>query len=162
MADLQSTRQSVQSPAPFSTWLGVILLLVIFGVIVLAVIGPSRRGDTYEQMRAKNRMGKLKALRKENAQMLTTYGWVDKNKGVVRIPIDRAMQLTIAKLAGETPQAAYPIATPEPSATPAASPSATAKSGQPPAASASPKPAPSQAPVSPSPTASSVAPERTP
>jgi hypothetical protein len=122
MADIEPTHQSVQSPAPFSTWLGVLLLLVIFGVIVLAVIGPAPRGDNYEQMRAKNREAKLKALREENTKMLTTYGWMDKKKGVVRIPIDRAIQLTIAELASKKPEAAYPIATPAPTAAPAASP----------------------------------------
>jgi uncharacterized iron-regulated membrane protein len=28
---------------------------------------------------------------------LTTYGWVDKHNGVVRIPIDRAMELLLAR-----------------------------------------------------------------
>ncbi len=30
-------------------------------------------------------------------QTLHSYGWVDKNRGVVRIPIDRAMQLIVAQ-----------------------------------------------------------------
>jgi hypothetical protein len=55
MADAESFHQSVQSPAPVSTWLGVVLLFVLFGVIVLAVVGPAPRGDDYEQKRAKAR-----------------------------------------------------------------------------------------------------------
>ncbi len=35
----------------------------------------------------------LRAFRDREAQVLTTYGWVDKEKGVVRIPIDRAIDL---------------------------------------------------------------------
>jgi hypothetical protein len=35
----------------------------------------------------------LKQMRAREDQILSTYGWVDKNKGVVRIPIDRAMDL---------------------------------------------------------------------
>jgi hypothetical protein len=27
--------------------------------------------------------------------VLTTYGWVDRNNGVVRIPIQKAMELTL-------------------------------------------------------------------
>ena len=46
------------------------------------------RGDTYEEKRAKARVEKLEAAQKENATALTTYGWVDKTKGVARIPID--------------------------------------------------------------------------
>ena len=29
----------------------------------------------------------------------TTYGWVDQPKGVVRLPIDRAIELTVRDLA---------------------------------------------------------------
>ena len=99
MPETDSLRQIAQSRAPFSTWLGTILLFVIFGAIVLAVIGPSPRKDTYEATRAKKRVDNLNALRTEDAKALTTYAWVDKAKGTVRIPIDRAMQVTVAELA---------------------------------------------------------------
>lgn len=35
----------------------------------------------------------LKALRAAEDAALTTYGWVDRQAGIVRIPIDRAMDL---------------------------------------------------------------------
>ena len=89
MADAESIRQVAQSRAPFSTWLGVVLLFALFGVIVLAVIGPAPRGDDYEQKRAKPREEKLKTAREEDAKALTSYGWIDKNKGVARIPVAR-------------------------------------------------------------------------
>jgi hypothetical protein len=119
MPEAESLRQAVQSRAPLSTWLGVVLLLVLFGVIVLAVVGPAPRGDDYEQKRAKAREEKLKKLREEDAKALNTYGWIDKNKGVVRLPIERAMELTLAELATRQPAPAYPIATPGASASPA-------------------------------------------
>src|SRR5436853_4995964 len=123
-----------QSSAPFSTWVGVVLLFVLFGAIVVAVIGPSPRGDSYEKMRAETRAKKLKEARDEESKALTTYAWVDKNKGTVRLPIDRAMELTVADLANKKPASAYAIATPESSAAPggASAPS--------PAPSASPQP----------------------
>src|SRR5687767_2746859 len=34
-------------------------------------------------------------LRAREDQVLSSYGWVDKDKGVVRIPIERAMQLIV-------------------------------------------------------------------
>src|SRR5713226_8012816 len=136
MADTESLRQAVQHRAPFSSWLGVVLLFVLFGVIVLAVIGPAPRGDTYEQKRAKAREEKLKAARDEETKTLTTYGWIDKNKGVARIPITRAMELSVAELAKKKPARAGPIATPgaEASAAPAGATALT------PAPSASPVP----------------------
>ena len=117
----------VQSPAPFSTWLGVVLLFALFGAIVLAIIGPTPRGDTYEKMRAENRIKKLKDARDEDAKALNAYAWIDKNKGTVRLPIERAMELTVVDLANKKPAVAGPIATPETAASPSAQPSGTPK-----------------------------------
>ena len=122
MADTESLRQVVHSRAPLSTWFGIVLLFALFGVIVLAVIGPAPRESDYEQTRAKKRTELLKTSREEAAKALTTYGWIDKSKGVARIPIERAMELTVAELAQQKPAAAGPIATPEAQAQPAASP----------------------------------------
>src|SRR5215471_2026968 len=119
MADTQSARSIAYSRAPFSTWLGIVCLFVLFGLIVLAVIGPSPRGSDYEETRAKKRMEKLNTLHEETQKELTTYAWVDKGKGVARIPIDRAMELTVADLAQKKPAPAGPIAAPAP---PAAAP----------------------------------------
>lgn len=130
----------------FSTWVGVVLLLAVFGLFVWVVIGASPRGDTYEAKRAKVREEKLKTAREEAEKALTTYGWIDKNKGVARIPIDQAMQLTLADLAAKKPMPANPIATPEPAqsvaapATPAPASSAAASTKSQPEASATPKP----------------------
>src|SRR5205807_4015103 len=132
MADTEQTR--IQSPAPFSTWVGVVLLFVLFGAIVVAVIGPSPRGDSYEKMRAETRAKKLKDARDEESKALTSYAWVDKNKGTVRLPIDRAMELTVADLANKKPVPANSIAAPESSAAPGGAAAAS------PAPSASPQP----------------------
>src|SRR6478752_7525578 len=148
MADTQSARTIAYSHAPFSTWLGIVFLFALFGLIVLAVIGPSPRTSDYEEARAKKRMEKLKALREETQKDLTTYAWVDKNKGVARIPIDRAMEVTVAELAQKKPAPAGPIATPAAqtapagaSPAPAASPQGAAGSSPPSAIAASPSPA---------------------
>src|SRR5215472_6630750 len=134
MADTQSAHSIAYSRAPFSTWLGVVCLFLLFGIIVLAVIGRSPRGTDYEETRAKKRIEQLKTLREENQKELTTYAWVDKNKGVARIPIDRAMELTVAELAQEKPAQAGPIATPAAQPAPAGASPAPAASPQPGAA----------------------------
>jgi hypothetical protein len=142
MADAQTLRQVAQARTPFSTWLGVVLLFCMFGLIVWAVVGPFHRGSDYEQKRSENRMGKLKAQREQDAAGLTEYGWIDKNKGTVRIPIERAMELTMPQLAAKKPAAAGPIATPV-----AESPAAASGVAAPPAAPAPPgSPAPSLTP----------------
>src|SRR5881398_2379388 len=114
MANAESIRQIARSRAPLSTWLAVVLIFALFGVIVLAIIGPMPRGSDYEETRAKKRIEKLKTSREDAEKALNTYAWVDKNKGVVRIPISRAMEVTIAQLAQRKPMQAGPIATPAP------------------------------------------------
>ena len=39
----------------------------------------------------------LRELRAREDEILTSYGWLDKNAGVVRIPIDRAMELQLER-----------------------------------------------------------------
>jgi hypothetical protein len=39
----------------------------------------------------------LRDVREKEAADATSYGWVDKNAGVVRLPLDRAMDLTAEK-----------------------------------------------------------------
>jgi len=131
MAETQSAHSIAYSRAPFSTWLGIVCLFVLFGLIVLAVIGPSPRTSDYEETRAKKRMEKLKTLHEESQKELTTYAWVDKNKGVARIPIDRAMEVTVADLAQKKPAPAGPIATPASQAAPAGASPAPAAPQQP-------------------------------
>ena len=142
----------------FSTWIGVVLLFAFFGLLALVIVRAAPRGDAYEMKRAKVRTEKLEAAQKENMSALTTYGWVDKTKGIARIPIDNAMQLTMAELAQKKPAPANPIAAPEasPASQTAASPAAPVLS---PAGSATPAPtaAPSPANTQTTPKPASVA-----
>src|SRR6266550_1592019 len=131
MADTESARSIAYTRAPFSTWLGIVCLFGLFGLIVLAVIGPSPRTSDYEETRAKKRVEKLKTLHEESQKELTTYAWVDKNKGVARIPIDRAMELTVADQAQKKPAPAGPIATPAAQTAPAGASPAPAAPQQP-------------------------------
>ena len=147
MADTQSARTIAYSRAPFSTWLGVVFLFVLFGIIVLAVIGPSPRSSDYEETRAKKRMERLKALHEETQKDLTNYAWVDKNKGVARIPIDRAMEVTVTELAQKKPAPAGPIATPAAQTAPAGGSPAPAAPQQPSAAQPAQPSAPGGSPV---------------
>src|SRR5438874_5190618 len=151
MAEIQSAHRIAYSRAPFSTWLAIVCLFVLFGLIVLAVIGPPPRTSDYEETRAKKRMEKLKALHEETQKELTTYAWVDKNKGLARIPVERAIELTVSDLAKKKPAPAGLIATPATQTAPAgASPAPGAPQGaavSSPPASGAPQPAQPSAPA---------------
>src|SRR5207249_9986770 len=125
MADVESIRQIAHSRARLSTWLGIVLLFALFGVIVLAVIGPTPRGTDYEETRAKKRIENLKTAREDAEKALNSYAWIDKNKGVVRIPISRAMELRVAELAQQQPATAGAVTTTQGDATAASASLAT-------------------------------------
>jgi hypothetical protein len=54
----------------------------------------------------------LAEFRKGEEALLTSYGWVEKDKGLVRIPIDEAMRIVaergLPKFAAETPAGGKP------------------------------------------------------
>ena len=170
MPTAESLRQVAHARAPLSAWFGIVLLFALFGVIVLAIIGPTPRGNDYEEARAKKREENLKTLREETDKALTTYGWIDKDKGVARVPIERAMEVTVAELAKKKPALAGPIATPEAQASPGApaspAPASPAPAGSPqpgaPVSSPPPSPAAQSSPASPLPAPASPSPAKSP
>ena len=76
--------------------------------------------STITQSAAKVRLEKLSKLRTEQDAAATTYGWVDKSKGIAHIPITQAMELIVPQLRSNPPHPAYPITTIQPSAISAA------------------------------------------
>jgi len=47
----------------------------------------------------------LKDMRAEENALLTTYGWVDRSAGVVRVPVQRAMELLVQRGLPARPEA---------------------------------------------------------
>ena len=125
------------APISFGAWLGVVLLFLFFGIFVLVLVVIAPHGNTYEAKRAEAREKKLNDARNAATQELNSYAWVDKGKGIARIPIDRAMELTLHDLASKKPAPANPIETPAQapasgaSPAPAVSPAAAAAAGTP-------------------------------
>src|SRR5438105_12922212 len=101
-----------RAPISFGAWLGIVFVFLFFGIFVRVLVAATPHGDTYEEKRAKAREEKLKTIREAATKDLSSYAWVDKGKGIARIPIDRAMQLTLRDLASKEPAPANPIETP--------------------------------------------------
>lgn len=68
-------------------------LLIGAGLVQMMIhyTAPEPLAEDRAAFRKKN----LAELRAANAEALTTYGWVDQTKGIVRLPIDDAMKLSI-------------------------------------------------------------------
>jgi hypothetical protein len=131
------------SPSMVVAILAVLLLFAGLGWYLSVQRQPLPSTDKERQ---EQRVKNLADLTAENQKMLTSYRWIDKEKGIVGIPIDRAMQLELANLAGKHPHAAGPIT--QPTASPAASPSgspAQKPTGSPSPASNQPSPSPTAA-----------------
>jgi hypothetical protein len=111
-----------RAPISFGAWLGIILLFLFFGIFVLVLVAATPHGDNYEAKRAQAREEKVKTTRDAANKELNSYAWVDKGKGIARIPIDRAIQLTLRDLASKKPAPANPIEAPAPTPAPATSP----------------------------------------
>src|SRR5205085_3503691 len=92
-----------RTPISFRAWLGIVLLFLFFGIFVLVLVAATPHGNNYEVKRAEAREKKLHDARNAAAQELNSYAWVDKGKGIARIPIDRAMELTLRDLASKKP-----------------------------------------------------------
>ena len=139
MAASATPQTPERAPISFGAWLGIVLLFLFFGIFVLVLVAATPHGNTYEAKRAAAREKKLNDTRNAARQELNSYAWVDKGKGVARIPIDRAMELTLRDLASKKPAPANPIETPAPTPAPVASP-APPVSPAPAAAGGTPKP----------------------
>jgi hypothetical protein len=77
---------------------------------VPAEIGRSKIGLVEQQLFDKAERGTRDRARRQDR--LGSYGWVDRGRGVVHLPIDRAMELVVK---GERPA---PAAPPEPASAP--------------------------------------------
>src|SRR6266480_305250 len=116
MAVSAASQTPERTPISFRAWLGIVLLFLFFAIFVLVLVAATPHGNNYEAKRARAREEKLKTTRDAATKELSAYAWVDKAKGVARIPIDRAMQLTVRDLASKKPAAANPIEAPAPTA----------------------------------------------
>lgn len=71
--------------------LGMLLILAALIWVMYHVAPPPPVDSAHWADRKRN----LAELNAQNLDLLENYGWMDQNKGVVRLPIDRAIELTI-------------------------------------------------------------------
>jgi hypothetical protein len=69
------------------------------------IVSPDEIKDFPEPRLERNERIEINDFRLKEEQTLNSYGWVDEKSGVVRIPIDRAMQLVAQRGLPTTPKA---------------------------------------------------------
>lgn len=94
MSDASSAHESKGSFA--ATLLAAIGGFAIFGLILVVAYLPNKAAPVGDGVKTpEQRKAALAELRGKEQTAATTYGWVDKDKGLVRLPLDRAIELTI-------------------------------------------------------------------
>jgi len=91
-----TTEPKASAIAIFGILTMVLLLIVVFGIQFY--FDTSKEHQVYTTVLAPEAQ-QLQDLRAKEDQQLTSYGYIDKQKGSVRIPIDRAMTLVAQEAA---------------------------------------------------------------
>jgi hypothetical protein len=83
------------------TLIGVILSLSLFVVLVGILFWFTSVNFRATPLEGKTPEQKLRELQATDRTSLSNYGWVDRAKGIVRLPIDRAMTLLLEETNAE-------------------------------------------------------------
>ena len=92
-----SSNFSFPHRTPVFTTVLVLVCFALFGWLARKVYAPhAATVDKIEGVRTPADRAALLAEHKAKEHVAaTTYGWVDQSAGIVRLPIDRAMELTV-------------------------------------------------------------------
>lgn len=92
-----ATYGTYNSPGPIKIAFYGIGILFAFLIMFYVVRGTVRQsgGGPVNAARAEQRAKARRELETKSAALLNTPGWVDSNKAIVRLPIARAMELTV-------------------------------------------------------------------
>ena len=92
--------EPLSSPPPMSrttAWvLGALGTLLIVAALVLLLIRSTQPEDLTAS-RARERTQFLQEVSQAEAEAVTQYAWQNKEKGLVRLPVDRALELFVVE-----------------------------------------------------------------
>lgn len=77
--------------------LGILGAIFLFAIILLIAYLPTRPMPV-DQVQIEERRATLAEVEADQHRRAHTYGWIDEPNGIVRIPIERAVELTVREL----------------------------------------------------------------
>lgn len=92
------------------TLLGVASIVAILGLMLY--VGQPAVSIVQGQKTPEERSATLRELREADQKAITSYGWVDQGKGIVRIPVDVAMDKLVQEYRVELWEKQLPQKTP--------------------------------------------------
>jgi hypothetical protein len=98
---MSDTNFSFPHRTPVFTAIVVILCFAAFGWLAQRIYVPHAADVQPVEgvLTPAERKARLVELHAKEQAAATTYGWVDQSKGIVRLPLDRAIELTARDLA---------------------------------------------------------------
>jgi heme/copper-type cytochrome/quinol oxidase subunit 2 len=98
-------------PVSFVTLVFILVLFASFLLVVRKSYRPAAAAPENEvadnlpaelawRATPESRRAALQELRKREAAELSSYAWIDRDSGVVQLPIERAMELTVQQYRG--------------------------------------------------------------
>jgi hypothetical protein len=91
-----------RTPTGILTFLGGLVVLAIFALLVVYWVRSEAPGDDITARRNEDRKKARVELQKNHEQQLQTTGWIDKAKGVAHVPVADAMKLALVELQAKT------------------------------------------------------------
>lgn len=90
----KSFSTNIKSSKIWVTAFGVIGCALLFAIILVIAYLPNRPAPLDYQV-VQQRLVTLGEVTAKQQELISNYAWADKEAGVVRIPVDRAMELVI-------------------------------------------------------------------
>ena len=96
-----SAKAPVSPRAPLISIIAVFVLFALFLAVVYYVYVPRQTGAFADDgiHTADQRKKTLADMRAKQEQQAKSYAWVDQKAGVVQLPLDRAVELTVQRYA---------------------------------------------------------------
>lgn len=98
-----ATESTRHQPSGFGTLIWALCFFFIFALLIVVGVRWAKTGENYEDKRASARVKIHDDRAKDDHEKLTTVGWVDQAKGVVRIPIADARRIALNELKAKKP-----------------------------------------------------------
>ncbi|MEA3210478.1 MAG: hypothetical protein QOE70_3535 [Chthoniobacter sp.] len=96
---------STRAPNGFLVFLGSLAALLLGAIIFIMSIAAGPSAGDLDQKRADQRQATHERLEKEAAETLASTAWVDKGKGIARVPVTDVFAATAAELKAKKPAA---------------------------------------------------------
>lgn len=112
MTDLPAHPPRPVSPvAIIAALVGFSLFLILIRIVYVRYLPPATQNIPSEKIAPgmewqdtpAARKATLDELRAKQAQQLSSYAWIDHDKGIVQLPIDRAMELVVRDTNAKAP-----------------------------------------------------------